>query len=612
MVRGRYVAQQPLEVRVLCALKTGQGHLITGLGAEVVEPLLRAYEDNDATIVEQARFTLRQLENREAREAVCRLVIEKDHPIAQEAAIQGKYAPSDEYQRALFFFLTEQWDLYEDLDFDQRMLRTTYDAADDVLCQRIRDRMRAAGRTDFLTIVAGGDYRSRVAVMTLSETEFLVKMLAEKAEWAKLWGLVFELPFSWSVRILQILTQNGWIPNAGDERVIFEALISLAVAGTIASEEAIYLLPPAAQRAQARVPGRINDVAFSPLRPVIAIGTSQRKVVLWNFERAERERVLDGFEHSVGHVTFTHNDVLLCAERTNSTSPVCAIYGWRDGRMFSLGQHKGSVTAIEPVGDSRILTAGRDHKVVVWDSERKTKITEQRFSFWARAACVSSDGQRAALLHKGVAFVSLPRLNVLASTSDQFWQSVARCAAFSPDGKRLIVGKFNGEVIVLQRNGSYLRMEKRPLTNHDGRVQAVEVLPTRSVVITAGSEGSVRFMRWANRAHIGSVQVPGKRLTSVHVSPDGSFMAIGDSDASMSLWDLRVLDLPMLFTLPFAQATPSHLAAVSALTGKMNLDTRVRHALQFMECVLRHRFRFDIEIGVVPTIKVGEFDIEIE
>lgn len=31
-----------------------------------------------------------------------------------------------------------------------------------------------------------------------------------------------------------------------------------------------------------------------------------------------------------------------------------------------------------------------------------------------------------------------------------------------------------------------------------------------------------------------------------------------------------------------------------------------------IERVLRHRFRYNIEIDEVPTIRVGEFDIEIE
>jgi hypothetical protein len=89
-------------------------------------------------------------------------------------------------------------------------------------------------------------------------------------------------------------------------------------------------------------------------------------------------------------------------------------------------------------------------------------------------------------------------------------------------------------------------------------------------------------------------------------------MAVGDSDASMSLWDLRVLDVPMLLARPLARSVPTHLVTINALTSGTDLHPRVRHALKFIECVLRFRFRYEIEIDEVATIKKGEFDIEVE
>ena len=80
----------------------------------------------------------------------------------------------------------------------------------------------------------------------------------------------------------------------------------------------------------------------------------------------------------------------------------------------------------------------------------------------------------------------------------------------------------------------------------------------------------------------------------------------------MTLWDMRALDAPRLFTLPFAKTTPDQLAALQQFAGDSALPAAVRSALRFMQAVMRHRFRFAIEIGDIPDIKVGEFDIEIE
>jgi HEAT repeat protein len=62
----------------------------------------------------------------EAQEALCRLVIDYDHTLAREVTITAQYAPCNLQQRALFYFLTEQWDRYEELDFDHTFLRRVY------------------------------------------------------------------------------------------------------------------------------------------------------------------------------------------------------------------------------------------------------------------------------------------------------------------------------------------------------------------------------------------------------------------------------------------------------------------------------------------------------
>ncbi len=380
LCRGRYVTIQPVEVRGLTALKTGQRAAIVGEVAKMIELLLQACADADAKIASESAALLRELTNPEWREAVCDAFTRADYPAARKVVVAAGYAPREAGKRALFYFLTDQIERYELLDFDQSLLRTVYESANTALRQRIREKIRAAGRTDFMTILVGGDYRPRAVVMTSSETEFLVQMLVANKEWARLWGLVFELPFVWSVRIVQTLACSGWRPENSDEGTTFEELVSAASSEIVMSDEEVSrflppemvmsdeevnrFLPPAVQRAQARVSGRVNDVAFSPVCPIIAIGTGQGKVGLWNFQRAKLEGVLDTFGHSVGRVTFTNDGVLLCAERTNSDA-VCAVHGWHDGRQFRLGQHRGSVTVVEPVGGSQALTAGRDHKVIV-------------------------------------------------------------------------------------------------------------------------------------------------------------------------------------------------------------------------------------------------------
>jgi hypothetical protein len=609
LLAGLWVALEPLGAYVLTALKTRQGDRLRELGPEGVEFLLRACTDPDPVIAAEARLTLRHLRSTDAQEAVCRLFLERDDPQARAAALEGGYLPHEEHQRALFLFLTEQWDRYQALDFDSRLLFAVHEAASADLRTRILEKLRTAGRTDFLTVLAGRDYRSRAGRMTAAEADVLVQMLASNREWDKLWSLLFELPLRSSVAIVRILARQDWQPQREDERATFEHLAELAAFDLAAGEELGQPLPPAALRARARVSGRVNDVAFSPRRPLIAIGTGRRKVVLWNYQKGAVERVHGGFKHSIGRVAFTHDDVLLCSERSQQTGKRRTLYGWSGENHFTLA-HRSTVTALEPMGASQALIAFRDERVALFDPAEVQLIREQRFPFWCRAVGASPDGTRAALLHQGITLASVPELDSLASTSRRQLRGVLTCAAFTSDGT-LIAGKYSGDVVVCRRNGDRLEAEARPLLRHAAPVQEVALLQGGSVVLSASTDGSMVFTSWPERAPVGKIQVAGERLTSLHLSPDGDFMAVGDSDASMSLWDLRVLGLPLLLARPFALAMPIHLAAVNALVGDAALPHQVDQALRFVQAVLQHRFRYDIEVDEMTAIQAGEFDIEI-
>jgi HEAT repeat protein len=608
MVRGRHVASQPLPVRVLSALKTDRANLLTKLGAEVVEPLLAAHGDHDPQIAERAAKALRSLQGRAAQSAVCRLVIERDDSLARTIAAEADYAPEDERERAVYYFLTRQWQRYDDLDFERRLLSAVYAAADADLKRRIVETVRHSGRTDYLIVISGGDRRSRIEVMTPAESEFIIQMLAGNQEFARLWSLAMELPFLAGVQVVRILAAASWQPERPDERAALQELSAL-VAGELplSISEITQHVPPALMRATARVSGRVSDVAFAPSRPWLAIGGKQQLVV-WDFQSGQPHQVYRGFARSVGPVAFI-DDGVVCAEGLQSGRE-SVLHAWRNGDRVKVVQ-PDMVTSLSAAGGMRVLVTRRDEQALLWDAATQTTIAAQSLGFWPRGARVSSDGSQALLVHQGVALVTLPDLAVAAETSARIG-GVSKCAAFAPDGKSHIIGNFRGDAHVTTCQGDRLAVRRRKLAQCSGEVQGIEVLERERVIILAGSQGRVDFLSWDNESLVGSIHTTGQRLTSLHVSPGGDFMALGDSDSTMSFWDLRVLQIPVLFSLPLIKARPAHLAAVGAWAAGGQLPAPVQRAVAFTERVLRHRFRYDIEIDEIQTIRAGEFDIAID
>ena len=609
-----WVATSPPAVRVLTALKQNREEIITKGAPSLVEPLVDACQDSDLVIAERARNALGRLETVKAQEELCRLVIEREEPIAQSIALESGYLPKESQQKALFFFVTEQWDRYESLDYDRQLLRAAYSLADATVRARVREKLRLVGRTDFLTVIAGEDFRERVADMAAGEFDLLTQTLAANHEWARLWQLLFDVPYTWSVRIVDVLNDSGWQPESGEEKQLLANLNEIVKQGLpVGEQEIATAIPPALLQAQARVPGRINDVTFAPNRPLIAVGTGQRKIALWNYQRGQLERTVSLPNHSVGCVTFVQDDVLAAAERTNQTNVACGLYTWQlDGSVepVYLGAHNGSITAIASMDHYQLLSTGRDQAAVLWDLHSKTQVVRQGFQFWARAMRLSDDGRKAVLLYRGLYLISLPSLTPLASGASF---DVAQSVAFAPDGETLFVGMYNGEVVPYRlENENRLSRTKELLTSTGSRVMGIEVLKERDIVLVASAKGEIGFFSASNRTPIDRVTVPSSDLTSIHISPDGAFMAVGDTASSLSFWDLRMLDMRCLLVEPFARANAQVLAPLSALMDSERLPILARRVFHFAQQVLKHRFRFDIEIGEAPTIMMGEFDIEIE
>ncbi len=613
IVAEQLLAKRPPKARVLSALKLGRPEKVKAAGADVVPPLLEALDDPDPVIAEAAPAVLRSLSRDSARNALClEAMYAADgagNPAAEAAAREAGLLPEGDGDRAGWLFLTEQWQRYDELDFERNLLRSFYAAAPRLLQERITAKIRRSGRTEYLTVVGGGDYRSRAAEMREDEAAFMVGMLIQNRERRKLWKLVFELSLAQSVRSLQALAELDWRPEAQDDRAVYERLLGLIGRGVEFSPEAASRwIPPAVRRATAHVKGRVNDLAMSPSRPLIAIGTNDRRAALWNFQTGEIE---DSWRYQkvVGRVAFTADDHFVCSEGKASGYP-STLRVYADGNVREL-EHPDMITGLQPAGDSRLLISRRDETVMLFDAETGQVLGETAYDFWCRDVCVSPDGERALLLHEGLSLVELPGLGLMSESNRYLRNSVLKCAAFAPGGKEYVIGTHNGRVIVADEDHKgELRISRRNLFFYD-QVAGIACQERSKMIIAADMGRHIDFYDWERRGNLGRLNV-GKswRITSLHVSPNGDFLSVGHRDDTMSFWDLRISDIPRMFASPFASAAPRQLGAVQALK-QQNPHAELAPALDYLECVLQYRFRYDIEIDELQSIRLGEFDIEI-
>jgi WD40 repeat protein len=674
---GKLVASQPLQLRLLSALKAGRDEVTRRVGVEGLAILLNCLSDPDSQIVLAARNALLALERPAARTALCLQAIKDSHSPAAELALQGGYRPEKPEQRALFLFLFGLWDEYDALDFDQRLMRAIYETGAPELRQRIALQVQRSGRTPYLTILAGVDYRSRAADLAGDEAQLLVELLLANQEWARLWPLVHNLALPWSVRILQALANAGWQPESDAERREFATLAALVHELDVPTrEELATTLPPAFARSVVRVRGRINDLSFAGGQPLVAIGSGAGKLAVWDFQKASLVRVRQGFNFPINRVAFVGSEYLVCGVRASLEAPGW-IYAWQQDEPFVLNGHRGAVTALQAAGDTTLLSTGRDGAAVLWNLASRQEITRRTFTKWPRNVALASNGQQAALLHDSLSLITLPSLSDLFPlqaarrvNGAQTNLSVAKCATFTPDRAAVVVGDHSGQVVeyrlptkkagfskktilriadsglriaeeegrtmqavtpkptsfldnlqsVLRNSQSTTRSPRSSIRNTQSAIRPPEsspitglsFLPNRNILAIASRSGRIEFRRWPDLSLAGFVSIGEGVLTSLQISPDGTFMATGTGDSTMLFWDLRILDLPDLIELPLGQARPEHMAIVAGLLAAPALPERLRRPLELIKALLTRRFRFDIHLDELPQIQPGEFDILLD
>lgn len=212
-----------------------------------------------------------------AQEALCTLFLKYEDGQVLQILRQRGYLPRDAVQRALFFFLTQQWERYEALDLDQRLLAIAYEQASPLVRRRLLHLSRYTGRVGWLSIVQRGHAVRGVRDLSDADWQTLMAHLAGAERWVELWKIAQVAPPYWGVQILHVLKEKGWQPESGEEREAFNTLSSLA--------ETCRLNPPQVQRiAVFRPPMATELMSFAVNREGtwMAAGTTDATLWIWD------------------------------------------------------------------------------------------------------------------------------------------------------------------------------------------------------------------------------------------------------------------------------------------------------------------------------------------
>ncbi|MGO9918805.1 MAG: WD40 repeat domain-containing protein, partial [Isosphaeraceae bacterium] len=113
-----------------------------------------------------------------------------------------------------------------------------------------------------------------------------------------------------------------------------------------------------------------------------------------------------------------------------------------------------------------------------------------------------------------------------------------RSVAFSPDGRTLVAGNFDGSLAFVNTDGWVWHHDE----NTGSRISAVAFVPGSTIVAAGGWDGQVKFYHPYAKIDSHRAHYPGF-IYAIAFSPDGSTLAVGGEAKMIQLYDVATFRL---------------------------------------------------------------------
>lgn len=250
--------------------------------------------------------------------------------------------------------------------------------------------------------------------------------------------------------------------------------------------------------------GKINDLALSLDQTLLASGSDDQTVKLWDLQSGEERRSLPRHRDRVQAVAFSPDGKLVVS---GSGSGEVLVWDAATGTLLkNLTGHRSAINDLTVSSDGNVLgSASADNTIRLWDLAR---------------------GEL---------------LDVLEGH-----QSYVNAIAFTPDGKTLISGAADRTVRIWMLDTG----QSTALAQHETYINDVAVAPDGNLLATAGADDEIVLWNLATQLPSGRLTGHTGYVNALKISPDGKTLISSSADSTIKAWNLE--DRTLLYSIPWS------------------------------------------------------------
>ena len=253
---------------------------------------------------------------------------------------------------------------------------------------------------------------------------------------------------------------------------------------------------PSSSYLQRTLSGHINSVAsvaYNPDGQILASGSYDNTIKLWNLTKNKEIRTFKGHSAWVAAVAITPNNKNLVSGSYDNTIKLWNLVNGQQIRTFK--GHSDSIGSLLVTKDGKTIISGSfDRTIKIWDLNNG----EETRTLTGHSSKVSS-------------------------------------IAISPDNKILVSGSDDQTIKIWDLvTGELIRTLKA----HRGKVSSVAITPDGKTLASGSHDRTIKLWNLATGEEIRTFEGHSQWVSSLAISPDGNILASGSGDRTIRLWSL--------------------------------------------------------------------------